>query len=134
MPFLLDWTSPFPIKKRFLHLRESLIRYCSILHYSFTNSVLRLLLHHQVFDVSNPQCHSVTILFLFQPLPSRFPTLAVNHLPYFLMILTTTCALLTKKCSAHLHTLRFPLPTKFTSTWGSQKPSSSVPRVLKFYI
>lgn len=59
----------------------------------------------------------------------RLPTLAANRLPYFLMILTTTCALLTKRSSAHLHTLRFPLPMKFTNTWESLKPSSSVPRV-----
>lgn len=58
--------------------------------------------------------------------------MAVSHLPYFLMTSTTTCALLTKRCSAHLHTLRFLLPTKSTSTWESLKPSSSVPQVPKF--
>lgn len=62
----------------------------------------------------------------------RFLILAVSHLPYFLTTSTTTCALLTKRCSAHLHTLRFLLPTKSTSTWESQKPSSSVPQVPKF--
>lgn len=77
MPSLLDWTSPFPIKKRFLRLSESLIRYCNILRYSSTNSVLRLLLHHQVFlfcnhfvsfptssiQVSHFGCKSFALLF-----------------------------------------------------------------------
>lgn len=62
-------------------------------------------------------------------LPTRLLTLAASLLPYYLMILTTTCALLTKRCSAHLHMLRFPSPMKSSSTWENLKPSSSVPQV-----
>lgn len=65
-------------------------------------------------------------------LPLRSLTLAASHLPYFLTILTTTCAPLTKRCLVHLHTLRFLLPMKSTSTWGSLRPSSSVPQVHQF--
>lgn len=119
MPFLLDWTSPFPIKKRFLPLRGSLIRYCSVL-YSTNVHLMHIRLSY-----------TVTILLNLQPL--RLLTLAVNHLPYFLMILITTCAQLTKRCSAHLRRLRFQLPMRSTNTWESRKPSSSARQVPKKY-
>lgn len=63
----------------------------------------------------------------------RFHSLAASHLPYFLTILTTTCALLIKRYSAPLHMLRFPLPMKSTSTWENLKASSSVQQVATFY-
>lgn len=82
------------------------------------------------------KCFDKIIQCLFLSLCSllRFLTLAASHLPYFLMILTTICALLTKRYSAHLHTLRFPSPTKSTSTWESPKPFSSVPQVSQLFL
>lgn len=125
MPFPLDWTSLFPIRKRFLHSNGNLIRYCTTVYYSSMNHVLRFMIHICVLFCNHVSSHLP---------PLRFLTLVVSHLPYFLMILTTTCALLIKRCSAHLHMLRFPLPMKFTSTWESQKPFSSAPQVPTIYI
>lgn len=120
MLFLLDWTSPFPIKKRYPHLRGSLIRYSNI-NYSIN-------VHSMHIHPSN-YC---TNFFFLQPL--RLLILAVNRLPYFLMILITTCAPLTKRCSAHLRRLRFQLPMRSTNIWESQKPSFSVRQVPQKYI
>lgn len=107
-----------------------------VLHHCMT--VLKLLIHIvQEFRPSYALlsvCNDFGFYFQSLSLPARFVTLAASHLPYFLTILTTTCALLTKRCSAHSHTLRFPLPTKSTSTWASPKPSSSVPQVPQLYV
>lgn len=117
MPYLLDWTSHSLIRKRFLHSKGSLIRYL----------LSRLLSHSHI---------KLAVIFLpfffFFNVMFRLPILAANHLPYFLMTSTTICALLTKRCSAHSHTLRFLSPTKSSSTLESQKPSSSVPQVPTF--
>lgn len=45
MPFHLVWTSPSPIRKKFLHSRGNLIRYCNILYDSSMNNVLKLCIH-----------------------------------------------------------------------------------------
>lgn len=124
MPYLLDWTSHSLIRKRFLHSKGSLIRY--------------LLLNQFQQDcwatsTSNLLSFSYRFFFVcFFNVMFRLPILAANHLPYFLMTSTTICALLTKRCSAHSHTLRFLSPTKSSSTLESQKPSSSVPQVPTF--
>lgn len=137
MPFPLDWTSPFPIRKRFLHSRGNSIRYGNILYDRSMSNVFKLFISSYLqkchTSYTGSFCNNFNgFHFKSIPFPLRFLTLAASHLPYFLMILTTTCALLTKRCSAHLHTLRLPLPTKSTSTWESPKPSSSVPPVLEF--
>lgn len=75
------------------------------------------------------QIHVKFVFLCFYNVTFRLPILAASHLPYFLMTSTTICALLTKRCSAHSHTLRFLSPTKSSSTLESQKPSSSVPQV-----
>lgn len=104
----------------------------SVLHsYKHCLCTLDTYLHELIYLTVN---HFIG--FHFQPLSLtlRLLTLAASLLPYFSMILTTTCALLTKKCSAHLHTLRFPLPMKSISTWESLKPSCFVPQVPLFFI
>lgn len=133
MPSPQAWTSPSQIRKRFLHSRGNLIRHDYILCCSTIKCVL---MHNPCEEdphASYNQCHSIISLFLISSSPSslilRSLTLAASPLPYYLMILTTTCALLTKRCSAHLHTLRCPSPMRSSSTWESQKPSSSVPQV-----
>lgn len=119
MPYLLDWTSHSLIRRRFLHSKGSLIRY--LLPSNFNKTAEAHL--HQI------PCRSLTVLL---NVTFRLPILAASPLPYFLMTSITICALLTKRCSAHLHTLRFLSPMKSSSTLENQKPSSSVPQVSAF--
>lgn len=124
MPYLLDWTSHSLIRKRFLHSKESLIRYLLSINIYKTVEALS--------QQSRRRSLTLFLFFVFFNVMFRLPILAASPLPYFLMTSTTTCALLTKRCSAHLHTLRFLSPMKSSSILESQKPSSSVLQVPTF--